>query len=220
MPACFVLAGMVAIWRLSRRGGTTSSRALAAAAGAVGWAAQRARPARLVTDVLRRGAAVGEGDPALPQGLSRVGGATPDRVGRDLELYRRRAAELADVPIEVIPYTASLPEVTATSATRDGTAPVVFVGRLVERKGVAYLIEAIARLGPLGPPLEIVGDGPERPGWRRWPSGSRRESGGVSREGPADDLQASYARAVACVLPSVLDSRGDTEGLGVVLLER
>jgi glycosyltransferase involved in cell wall biosynthesis len=34
-----------------------------------------------------------------------------------------------------------------------------------------------------------------------------------------DELQASYARAAVCVLPSVLDARGDTEGLGVVLLE-
>src|SRR5206468_12053710 len=33
------------------------------------------------------------------------------------------------------------------------------------------------------------------------------------------ELQASYARAAVCVLPSVLDTRGDTEGLGVVLLE-
>src|SRR3989449_3585843 len=36
---------------------------------------------------------------------------------------------------------------------------------------------------------------------------------------PPDELQASYARAAVCVLPSVLDARGDTEGLGVVLLE-
>src|SRR5207253_5213547 len=130
---------------------------------------------------------------------------------------------LADVPIEVIPYTTSLPEPAARPPeARDGTGPVLFVGRLVERKGVAHLIEAIARLGggEAAPRLEIVGDGPERPGLEAL----ARRLGVAQRvvfrgKIPPDELQATYARAAVCVLPSVLDTRGDTEGLGVVLLE-
>src|SRR5205807_2304423 len=43
-------------------------------------------------DVLRRGVAVGEGRPALLQGLSRVGRATLGPRDRDLPVYGRRAA--------------------------------------------------------------------------------------------------------------------------------
>src|SRR6185437_4313256 len=65
-------------------------RTLAAAAGAVrmGGAAGPSRAPR--DDVLRRGAAVGEGCPALPEGLSGVGRATLGPRGRHLQLYRRR----------------------------------------------------------------------------------------------------------------------------------
>jgi glycosyltransferase involved in cell wall biosynthesis len=131
--------------------------------------------------------------------------------------------ELADVPIEVIPYTISLPEAApAPSMSQDGTGPVLFVGRLVERKGVAHLVEAIARLagGSVGPRLEIVGDGPERTGLEALAQRLGVADRVVFRgKIPPAELQASYARAAVCVLPSVLDARGDTEGLGVVLLE-
>ncbi len=42
---------------------------------------------------------------------------------------------------------------------------LLYVGRLVEEKGVIYLLEAFSRLAPLHPDLRlrIVGDGPLRP---------------------------------------------------------
>src|SRR5439155_19958662 len=65
-----------------------------------------------------------------------------------------------------------------------------------------------------------VGEGPGRPG-----VGARAGRLGVADRVvfrgkiPPDAPQASYARAAVCVLRSVLDARGDPEGLGVVLLE-
>ena len=221
MPACFVLAGMVAIWRLCRRARYDVIHVHWPLPLALfGWAAQRARPARLVTTFY--GVELRWVKSALPflKGFLAWAARRSDRVVAISHYTAGELRELADVPIEVIPYTTSLPEVGATSPAPDGKGPVLFVGRLVERKGVAHLIEAIARLGSLGPRLEIVGEGPERPGLE-----ALAERLGVADRVvfrgkiPPDELQASYARAAVCVLPSVLDARGDTEGLGVVLLE-
>src|SRR5436189_6187527 len=199
-----------------------------------GWAARRARPARLVTTFY--GVELRWVKCALPflKGFLAWAARRSDRVSAISNYTAGELRELADLPIEVIPYTTSLPDVTPApapalppaptpaSAALDGTGPVLFVGRLVERKGVAHLIEAMARLGrgDEGPRLEIVGDGPERP---RLEALVRRlgVENRVAFRGKiaSDELQASYARAAVCVLPSVLDARGDTEGLGVVLLE-
>jgi len=227
MPACFVLAGMVAIWRLCRRTRYDVIHVHWPLPLALfGWAAQRARPARLVTTFY--GVELRWVKGALPflKGLLAWAARRSDRVTAISNYTAGELRELADVPIEVIPYTTSLPDVAPPpapahpSAAQDGTGPVLFVGRLVERKGVAYLIEAIARLGPLGPRLEIVGDGPERPGLEALAQRLGVADRVVFRgKIPPEELQASYARAAVCVLPSVLDARGDTEGLGVVLLE-
>src|SRR2546428_2425039 len=213
MPACFVLAGMVAIWRLCRRARYDVIHVHWPLPLALfGWAAQRARSARLVTTFY--GVELRWVKSALPflKGFLAWAARRSDRVVAISHYTAGELRELADVPIEVIPYTTSLPEVGATSPAPDGKGPVLFVGRLVERKGVAHLIEAIARLGSLGPRLEIVGEGPERPGLEalagRAGGGGR---GGVRGEGPAGEVPASYARAAGCVLAAVLDGRGGTE---------
>src|SRR5881409_1649152 len=74
MPACFVVAGMVAIWRLCRRMRYDVIHVHWPLPLALfGWAAQRARP-------------------ALLEGLSRVGRATLGPRDRDLPVYGWRAA--------------------------------------------------------------------------------------------------------------------------------
>ena len=221
MPVCFVLAGMLAIWRLCRRTRYDVIHVHWPLPLALfGWAAQRARSARLVTTFYGVELRWVKGGLPFLKGFLGWAARRSDRVVAISSYTARELRELADVPIEIIPYTTSLPEVDQAPATQDGTGPVLFVGRLVERKGVAHLIEAVARLGPAAPRLEIVGDGPERPGLatlaERLGVASRVVfQGKISPE----ELQASYARAAVCVLPSVLDARGDTEGLGVVLLE-
>jgi len=223
MPACFVVAGMAAIWRLCRRTRYDVIHVHWPLPLALfGWAAQRARPARLVTTFY--GVELRWVKGALPflKGFLAWAARRSDHVVAISNYTAGELRELADVPIEIIPYTTSLPDVDSAPAERDGTGPVLFVGRLVERKGVAHLIEAIARLGrgDEGARLEIVGDGPERPGLEAL-AGRLGVASRVVFRGkiPPDELQASYARAAVCVLPSVLDARGDTEGLGVVLLE-
>lgn len=102
-----------------------------------------------------------------------------------------------------------------------GAAPrLLFVGRLVERKGVRHLLEAMARLEDLGARLDVIGDGPLRRSLE-----ARARSLGLARRVrfrgfvDGDELVAAYADADVFVLPAVHDAKGDVEGLGVVLIE-
>ncbi len=221
MAVAFVLAGMVAIWRLCRRERYDIIHIHWPFPLALfGWAAQRARPARLVTTFY--GVELRWVKTAMPffRGFLRWAARRSDAVVAISSYTATELRELVDIPIEVIPYTTSLPEPEPGPTGRDGTGPVLFVGRLVERKGVAQALEAIAKFGPNGPRLEIVGEGPERPALTELAERLGLADRVVFRGRiSAPELQASYARAAVCVLPSVQDARGDTEGLGVVLLE-
>ena len=224
MPACFVLAGMVAIWRLCRRRRYEVVHVHWPLPLALfGWAAQRARPARLVTTFY--GVELRWVKTALPflKGFLAWAARRSDRVVAISSYTADQLRELVDVPIEVIPYTVSLPEPAGRIDRGPRRAPftVLFVGRLVERKGVSYLIDAVSLLSPqLGARLVIVGDGPERIRIEEQVLHGGLE-GRVEVRGliPRDALQQAYAAADVFVLPAIVDGRGDTEGLGVVLLE-
>ena len=138
----------------------------------------------------------------------------------------RAVQGLCDRPVAVVPYAAVIPDVSPDRirpALSGSTDPVrlLFVGRLVERKGVEVLVRALARLRHTrDAELVIVGSGNREDSVRRT----------AALEGVADHvhllgfvtaerLAQEYAEADIFVLPAVVDSRGDTEGLGVVLLE-
>lgn len=100
--------------------------------------------------------------------------------------------------------------------------PLVFaLGKFIERKGFPHLIDAVASLSEdPAPYLMIRGRGPLKEQLQR----QVRERGIVDRVKfldyiPDDCIPAYYAAADVFVLPSVVDERDDTEGLGVVLLE-
>lgn len=97
---------------------------------------------------------------------------------------------------------------------------IVFVGRLVEKKGAEYLIRAFARLAPRIPDaqLAILGGGPLQQSLQSLASQlgvSVEFLGSVGRSEVSRQLE--MAR-VFC-LPSVTAGNGDAEGLGMVLLE-
>lgn len=103
----------------------------------------------------------------------------------------------------------------------EGPLRLLFVGRLVERKGVEVLVRALPRiLEERDVELTVVGDGPRagkiRQEARRTGVSDRVElTGFLSRA----ELSRRYAGCDIFVLPAVVDRKGDTEGLGVVLLE-
>lgn len=221
LPLPFVAAGMLAAWRLARRGHYDVLHVhWPVPLALLGWAAQRARPAPIVTtfygvEIRWVKHKLKFLKPFVAWAARRSQAVTAISSYTAAELR-----ELVEVPIEVIPYAAPLSSrLMADVPRQDGV--ILFVGRLVERKGVVHLIDALARLheNP-GARLVIVGDGPERSHLENHARRLGVHDRVVFRGRVSDaELRQAYAEASVFALPSVLDSRGDTEGLGVVLLE-
>lgn len=131
--------------------------------------------------------------------------------------------ELDPATVSILPFSAALEETRFSPPRARVEGPhLLFVGRMVERKGVPYLLEALRLLVPDFPRihLTLVGDGPMRSVWEN----RARELGIGDRvtflgRVSSARLAQAYEEAEIFVLPAIVDSRGDTEGLGVVLLE-
>jgi glycosyltransferase involved in cell wall biosynthesis len=99
---------------------------------------------------------------------------------------------------------------------------LLFVGRLVEKKGVRHLIDALVLLRQTRPGLQLViaGWGPDETNLRRQVqqldvAGHVQFIGAV----PQQELPKWYSRATLAVFPFVESRDGDQEGLGLVLVE-
>ncbi|MCK4545022.1 glycosyltransferase family 4 protein [candidate division WOR-3 bacterium] len=134
-----------------------------------------------------------------------------------------------DTEVTVIPFGSSISSVLDSNMLSDRfiikkkIKEILFVGRLVERKGVIYLIRAFRNIlerykKPIR--LVIVGDGPERNSLEQesYTLGIEKD---VKFTGFISDniLSDYYNSADIFVLPAIIDSHRDTEGLGVVLME-
>lgn len=107
-------------------------------------------------------------------------------------------------------------------ASYPGKRRLVAVGRLVEKKGFADLIEAMARLEDTAPAdrLELVGDGPLRGelqelAARRGVSAKIVFAGALS----PDEVRAAIERADLMVMPCVVAADGDRDSMPVVVKE-
>ncbi|UHD16879.1 glycosyltransferase family 4 protein [Thiocapsa bogorovii] len=99
---------------------------------------------------------------------------------------------------------------------------LLFVGRLVEKKGMGLLFTALPRVLRAFPDtrLTIAGGGPLESELRQL-AASLRISDHVDFKGmvPQSDLPALYRRAILFVAPFLVADSGDQEGFGLVLVE-
>lgn len=95
------------------------------------------------------------------------------------------------------------------------TAELLFVGRLVEKKGLRHLIAAL-RHTQVDWHLTVIGDGPLEGELRALAAGLPIDFVGAK---PKRELREHYSRADIIILPSVRAVSGDQDGLPVVLLE-
>ncbi len=140
------------------------------------------------------------------------------------DAMRREAQRLgADSDrLEVIPMGVDLESRFIPAADRRDPKTLVFVGRLVEKKGLCYLLEAFSELlreqGDFR--LLVAGTGPEEASLRRQVStlgiGRNVEFVGAMEN---SDLPSLYQQAAIAVFPFIMTPEGDQEGFGLVIVE-
>ena len=97
---------------------------------------------------------------------------------------------------------------------------VLFVGRLVEKKGCASLIEAMAEVQQRSPAAELVviGGGPLRADYEARAAALRVRCRFLGTQ-PTAAVREWMARAAVFCVPSVVAASGDAEGFGMVFIE-
>ena len=130
--------------------------------------------------------------------------------------------QLADSqPLTLIPYGLTIKAKPAKVRQPSEVPKLLFVGRLDERKGVRYLLDALPLILAEEPvKLRIVGKGILEAELQAQCQNLDLDEavdflGFVTKE----ELAEEYATCDIFVLPAIVDSKGDTEGLGIVTIE-
>jgi glycosyltransferase involved in cell wall biosynthesis len=222
----YVAAGSLSAARLARRGGFDALHAFwPLPQGVLGLAAKRASGLPLVSTFF--GVELTWMDrqfPFLSPLLKRIVRGSDAVTAISTYTADRLRKAVPGAEPAVIPFGAAVdPPAVPPPYTWDGsgTFELLFVGRLVERKGVHLLLDALTALpAERRVRLHVVGDGPDRARLEERATslglGDRVLFHGFVTQG---EKERHFSECHAFVLPAVIDAKGDTEGLGVVLIE-
>lgn len=135
----------------------------------------------------------------------------------------------ANANIEVVPmgvdtdYFSKAQNIVSLKRRFEVEGPVIlFVGRLIDLKGIVYLINAMPAIVQRFPATKafIIGSGPMKDALVGLTENLALQKNVVFINQMAqEDLVPFYSMADVFVLPSIVNESGETEGLGVVLLE-
>lgn len=97
---------------------------------------------------------------------------------------------------------------------------VLFVGRLVEKKGCEYVIRAVQEVQTVVPDIELVviGDGPLRKEMQAMAEAKLRRYSFLGMQGTSI-VRSCMERAKVLCVPSIIARSGDAEGFGIVFIE-
>jgi len=131
------------------------------------------------------------------------------------------------IQMDIIPYGSTIPEAMIkqpekTQNASDNPINLLFAGRLIERKGLMYLLKAAKILNRQNVPfsLAIVGDGYQKELLAEYISLNHLDDKVVLKgEISVAELVNEYRKCDIFIFPSIIDKRGDTEGLGCAAIE-
>ncbi len=132
-------------------------------------------------------------------------------------------AGLNEKKLEIIPFGVDTSFFRPVDVQKDTAIFQIFsIGYLIERKGFEYLIKALKEVLKVhnNVHLKIVGSGPLEDQIKKLIKDLKLENNVQMLSNLSDQkLLETYNSSDLFVLPSITDSQGNTEGLGVVLLE-
>ncbi len=137
------------------------------------------------------------------------------------DYVRRRAVERGYPPDRTIVHSIGVDVERFTPPSIRRREPIVlFVGRLVEKKGCDRLIEAMAEVQRRCPEaqLVVIGNGPLRANCEALAAARQVRSVFLGSQ-PTDVVQEWMSRAKVFCVPSLVAKSGDAEGFGIVFIE-